>query len=185
MSRINFKLTWVEHEKSFITSGPGTGKSEPKFGPQNRNGKKLKLQIVKIQREHGQLSEQLFPKRWPLSNLNLTKNVIWTNIRWKVTETLTPKTAIDNHNKTTALKWSVKPEYQTNNNNKCKINQFESLFCLICCFTSTVNSWSNHYESMIDPLMFLDQNLSIPSRTRGKTTGWYYVATKICHILSP
>ena len=25
MSRINFLLSWVEHEKSFITSGPGAG----------------------------------------------------------------------------------------------------------------------------------------------------------------
>ena len=32
------------------------------------------IQLVQIQREHGQPSEQLFPKRWPLSNRNRTKN---------------------------------------------------------------------------------------------------------------
>ena len=31
MSRINFSLSWAEHEKSFITSGPGVGGSIPGF----------------------------------------------------------------------------------------------------------------------------------------------------------
>ena len=52
--------------------------SETKSSPQNQNGKYIKLQIVKIQREHnhGQPSEQLqvFPKKWPFSNPNRTKN---------------------------------------------------------------------------------------------------------------
>ena len=33
-----------------------------------------KLHIVKIQKESGQPSDQLFLKRWPLSNPNRTKN---------------------------------------------------------------------------------------------------------------
>ena len=40
---------------------------------------------------YGQPREQLFPKRWPLSNRNRNK-IIWTHVRWNVYETLTPKT---------------------------------------------------------------------------------------------
>ena len=40
---------------------------------------------------YGQPSEQLFPKRWPLSNRNRTKHNMNTR-KVNVTETLTPKT---------------------------------------------------------------------------------------------
>ena len=65
---------------------------------QNQNGKHLKLQIVKIRLTHGQQSEQLFPKSWPLSNSNRTKNNM--NIPSKICH---QNQATANHNKTTAL----------------------------------------------------------------------------------
>ena len=58
-------------------------------------------------RTYGQPSEQLFPKRWPLSNRNRTKNNMNTHKVKNVTETLTPKHTTENHNKTTALERSV------------------------------------------------------------------------------
>ena len=68
-----------------------------KWSNQNPNSAlKTKREITKItnsqntKRTYGQPSEQLFPQRWPLSNSNQTK-MIWTNTRWNVTETLTPK----------------------------------------------------------------------------------------------
>ena len=57
-------------------------------------------------RTYGQPSKQLFPKRWPLSNPNRTKTIrthTWRNF----TETLTPKQANENHNRTTALERSA------------------------------------------------------------------------------
>ena len=50
--------------------------SEPKSSPQNQYEEKNNLQIVKIntKRTYGQPIEQLFQKRWPLSNPNQTKN---------------------------------------------------------------------------------------------------------------
>ena len=50
------------------------------------------IQVVKIQnRTYSQPSEQLFPKRWPLSDQNRTRNNMNT-CKGNVTETLTPKT---------------------------------------------------------------------------------------------
>ena len=71
---------------------------------------KPKQEITNItnsqKRTYGQPSEQLFHKRWPLSNQNRTKNNMNTR-KEKITETLTPKTGTENHNKTTALEQSV------------------------------------------------------------------------------
>ena len=65
-------------------------------------------------RTYGQLSEQLFPKGWSLSNRNRTKNNNDTR-KVKRHQTLTPKQATENHNKTTAPErpatnhWGPKP----------------------------------------------------------------------------
>ena len=55
---------------------------------------------------YGQPSEQIFPKRWPLSNQNLTKNNT-NKHKVKRHQTLTPKQATENFNRTTAMEWSV------------------------------------------------------------------------------
>ena len=58
---------------------------------------KSKREITKItnsqnkKRTYGQLSEQLFPKRWPLSNPNRTQDNMNTG-KQNVNKTLTPKT---------------------------------------------------------------------------------------------
>ena len=43
--------------------------TEPKSIPQNQNTKSKNTKRI-----YGQPSEQLFPKKWPLSNLDRTKN---------------------------------------------------------------------------------------------------------------
>ena len=53
---------------------PGTETIKIQIQPSNHSWKQLRLQIIKIQRTYGQPSEQLVPKRWPLSNPNRTKN---------------------------------------------------------------------------------------------------------------
>ena len=73
---------------------------------------KPKREITKITNSHntqryGQPSKQLFLKRWPLSNPDHTKNNNMNTLKVNVTETLTPKQATENHNKTTALELSV------------------------------------------------------------------------------
>ena len=52
---------------------------------------------------YGQPSEQLFPKRWPLSNRNRTKNNINTRKVKRHRNSNTKKQVTENHNKTTAL----------------------------------------------------------------------------------
>ena len=48
----------------------------------------------KTLRTHGQPSEQLFPKRWPLSNPNRNKSTM-NKHNFNITETLTPKQATE------------------------------------------------------------------------------------------
>ena len=62
---------------------------------------KLKREITKI--KNSQPSEQLFPKRWPLSNPNETKNNMNTNKVKRHRNSDTKKQATKNHNRITAL----------------------------------------------------------------------------------
>ena len=55
-------------------------------------------------RTYGQLSGQLLPKRWSLSNPNRTMTLM---NKHKVTETLDPKTGNRDHIRTTTLERSV------------------------------------------------------------------------------
>ena len=61
-----------------------------------------------MQREHnyGQPSEQLFPKRWSLSNLNRTANKLHKH-KVKRQRNWHQKQVTENHNITTALEQSV------------------------------------------------------------------------------
>ena len=79
----------------------------------NQNPKsalKTKIEKTKITNRHntkrtyGQPSEQLFPKRWPLSNLNGAKQLVNTN---ETSPKLTSKQATENHNRTTTLEPSI------------------------------------------------------------------------------
>ena len=64
---------------------------------QNPAASKQKRGITKItnsqntKRTYGQPNEQLFPKRWQLSNLNRTENNLYVNIRLNIAETDTKK----------------------------------------------------------------------------------------------
>ena len=58
-------------------------------------------------RIHVQPSEQLFPKRWPLSNLNRTKINLNIQKMKRHRNSDTKKQATENHNNTTALERSV------------------------------------------------------------------------------
>ena len=59
-------------------------------------------------RTHGQPSEQLYPKRWPLSNRNRTKHNTNTHKVKLHRNSDTKKQATEDHNKTTALERSAK-----------------------------------------------------------------------------
>ena len=66
---------------------PGTEAIRTQIQPSKPKRKITNITISQnTNRTYGQLSEQLFPKRWPLSNPNLTNN------NMNVTATLTPKT---------------------------------------------------------------------------------------------
>ena len=58
-------------------------------------------------RAYGQPSEHLFPKRWPLSNRNRTRNNMSTHTVKLHRNSGIKKHATENHNKITALERSV------------------------------------------------------------------------------
>ena len=74
---------------------------------------KPKREIIKFtnsqntKRTYGQLSEQFFPKRWPLSNPNRTKKNMEKHKVKRHRNSINQKMATENHNRTTALKRSV------------------------------------------------------------------------------
>ena len=117
----SYKLRNIHNKKwttwnAAIQKGNNQGKSMQRSGTEATRTQlqpsKPKREITYItnsqntKRTYGQPSEQLFPKRWPLSNRNRTKNNM-NKRKAKRHRNSDPKQVTDDHNKTTALERSV------------------------------------------------------------------------------